>query len=136
MKNRLLLWYQTGIAASDTVTGICLLFAPLFTLKMMHLHALESSAIFLSWIGVFVTSVGVACAYGVRLMACKGCSHRLETVWLLTAVTRGLVAVFLFANLATGNLATAWSSVAVFDATCSVIQCIGLRRGWLREVVR
>ena len=133
MMRRLLLWYQMGIAISDSGTGILLLIAPLYTLHKLNLSAPDSSAIYLSWIGVFVASVGLACAYGARLMLCRGCSNRLETVRLLTAFTRGMVAAFLFAKIASANLPSGWCTVALFDGACACLQAIALRRGWLKH---
>jgi hypothetical protein len=136
MTYRPLLWYQTGIAASDTFTGISLLLAPLFTLRMMHIVVSDSTAVFISWIGSFVASVGIACAYGVKLMICGGCTKRLETVWLLTAISRGMVAAFLITNIATGALTLTWFTVALFDGGCALFQVVGLRREWLKYVIR
>jgi len=135
MTYRPLLYYQTGVAVSDTLTGIFLLFAPVFTLRMMHIAVPDSAVVFISWIGAFVVSVGIACVYGTRLMTGKGCTNRLETIWLLTAVSRGIVAIFLLASIMTGHLAPAWLTVAVFDGGCALFQTIGLRREWLKHAV-
>jgi len=56
MTYRPLLYYQTGVAVSDTLTGIFLLFAPVFTLRMMHIAVPDSAVVFISWIGAFVVS--------------------------------------------------------------------------------
>jgi len=131
MKRYLLLAYHAMTGFSDTVTGILLMIAPELTLRLMHLHASHEALPFLSFIGAFVLSVGLACIYGARLVACGGCAKRLETVWLLTGITRGIVAVFVAANVFAGSLESGWMSVAVCDGTCTVVQAIGLSRGWL-----
>jgi hypothetical protein len=131
MKRNLLLAYHVMTGFSDTVTGILLVVAPQLTLHLMHLHASREALPFLSFIGAFVLSVGLACIYGGRLVACGGCAKRLETVWLLTAITRGIVAVFVTANVFAGALEGDWMTVAVCDGACTVLQSIGLARGWL-----
>jgi len=135
MTYRLLLCYQIGVAASDSFTGIALLFAPLFTLRLMQIQVQNSSAIYIAWIGIFVVSVGMACAYGAGLLLCKKEMGRLETVWLLTAITRGLVAAFLLVNILNNTLSLAWGTVAVFDGGCALFQCVGLRKEWLKHAV-
>jgi hypothetical protein len=59
---------------------------------------------------------------------------RLEVVWLLTAITRGLVAIFVTASIVSGDLAPGWATVAVSDALLSALQGVGLARGWLQRV--
>jgi hypothetical protein len=107
--------------------------APQFTLQSMRLHAPDNALIYLSFIGAFVFSVGAACLYGAKLAACDGCKRKLATVWLLTAITRASVALFVTASVVSGALALGWMTVAVSDAGCALIQSIGLRRGWLNS---
>jgi hypothetical protein len=56
-------------------------------------------------------------------------------VWLLTAITRGLVAVFVTARLLSGSFETGWIVVALSDGTLALIQAIGLSRGWLNDAL-
>lgn len=131
---RLLLGYQLLTGASDTVTGLLLIVAPAVTLDLMKLHAVPAALPFLSYIGVFVLSVGVACLYGALLALKPLSAPRLETVWLLTAITRGLVAAFVVSQIASGKLEAGWSTVALTDGALAVLQAVGLLRGWLRDV--
>lgn len=133
MMRRLLFCYQICVAISDSCTGLLLLGAPLFTLRAMHLSAPPGAVVYLSWIGVFVASVGFSCAYGVKLMACRGCSNRLETIWILTALTRAMVAAFLCMNIASRNLEPGWCTLALFDGTCACLQVFAVRRGWIKN---
>jgi hypothetical protein len=135
MKTRLLLAYQLLIGVSDTSTGLLLIAAPTLTLRLMHLHALPYETLpFLSYIGAFVLSVGLACLYGAWLVPRADCRVKLEVVWLLTAISRGVVALFVTAQIASGALESGWIVVAISDGTFSLLQIVGLAQGWLSDV--
>ena len=131
MKELLLLAYQLIAGISDTSTGALLIAAPLFTLRMMGLAVPRDATPFLSFIGAFVLAVGLAYLYGALLVRRNRGVPRLEAVWLLTAMIRSSVAIFVVAAVLSGSLAPGWLTIAVFDGTCVVIQARGLRRGWL-----
>jgi len=133
MKRPILTTYQLLIGVSDAATGLMLMLAPQFTLHLMGLRAPEDAEPYLSFVGAFVFSVGVACLYGAKLASCDGCKRKLGTVWLLTAVTRGTVALFVTDSVLSGKLPVGWMTVAVFDALCAIIQSIGLQKGWLNN---
>ncbi len=133
-RKTLLFWYQLVTGFSDTVTGLLLIFAPAFTLRLMHVPAAPATLPFLSYVGVFVLSVGIACLYGATLVRAQE-SARLETVWLLTAITRGLVAIFVAVQVMTGNFDAGWVSVAVTDGIFAMVQSLGLARGWLAHEI-
>ncbi len=133
MKRPLLLAYQVLTGLSDTSTGLLLIAAPALTMRLMKLHVAAESQPFLSYIGVFVLSVGIACLYGAVLARSAISADKLEVVWLLTAITRGLVAVFVVAKVASGALEPGWSTVALTDGAFALLQFIGLARGWLRD---
>jgi hypothetical protein len=136
MNRPVLLGYQLLIGLSDTLTGALLIIAPEFTLRLMGLHVPSDALPFLSFIGAFVLSVGLACLYGAWVMARRGSPCKLEVVWLLTAITRGSVAVFIVAQILAHTLEAGWLSVAISDGACVLIQAIGLRRGWLAHVAQ
>jgi len=133
MKRPILIGYQLLIGLSDTLTGALLIFAPDFALRLMFLAAPDDALIYVSFIGAFVISVGVACLYGALLTYLGQLGRRLETVWLLTALTRGSVAFFVIAQVALRALPAGWLTVAVTDGACVLVQVIGLRRGWLKS---
>lgn len=130
---KLLLAYQLLTGLSDTITGILLCAAPMFTLRMMGVHAPPDALPYVGYIGAFVLSVGLACLYGARIMRMSPSAERIETVWFLTALSRAAVALYLLPEISIGTFQPAWMSVVVFDGTCALIQGIGLRRGWLRD---
>ncbi|MGB6728955.1 MAG: hypothetical protein WBE74_23885 [Terracidiphilus sp.] len=136
MNRPILLGYQLLIAFSDTTTGALLMVAPAFTLRLMGLRAPSDSLVYVSFIGAFVLSVGLACLYGALLVYRGGCRGRLEIVWLLTAFTRASVAIFVMGQFLASTLATGWLTVAAADGACVLIQAIGLRKGWLASVAR
>jgi hypothetical protein len=131
MTRPILIGYQLLIGLSDTLTGALLIFSPDFALRLMSLEAPDDALIYVSFIGAFVFSVGVACLYGAFLTYQGRLGRRLETVWGLTALTRGRVAFFVVAQVALRALPAGWLTVAVTDGACVLIQVIGLRRGWL-----
>jgi hypothetical protein len=135
MKRTILSAYQLLTGLSDTSTGLLLMAAPELTLRWMKLHSAAADTLpFLSYIGVFVLSVGLACLYGAWLVVQRGPADKLEVVWILTAITRGSVAIFVAAQVASAALEPGWSTVALTDGAWSLLQIVGLWRGWLRSV--
>ena len=134
MKRRILLGYQLITGLSDTSTGVMLIVAPTLTLHLMKLQARPDALPFLSYVGVFVLSVGLACLYGAMLTTPRVRVEKLEVIWLLTAVTRALVALFVVTKVVSGKLEAGWITVAITDALFASIQAVGLAKGWLRHV--
>lgn len=136
MNRRILLGYQLIIGLSDALTGALLMVVPALTLRMIRLQAPVDALPYLSFIGAFVFSVGVACLYGAFLIVSRCNKAKLEVVWLLTALTRASVAIFITGQVLAGTLEAGWLTVAVADGLCAVIQIIGLRQRWLIHVTR
>lgn len=132
MKDQLLLAYQVLAGVSDASTGALLITAPLFTLRMMGLAAPHDATPYLSFIGAFVFSVGLAYLYGALLLHRTGEVGRLEAVWLVTAMIRSSIAIFVVGAVLNSSLPAGWLTIAVFDGICVAIQVGGLRRGWLK----
>ena len=136
MKDLYLLAYQLIAGVSDTLTGVLLIAAPMFTIRMMGLSVPCEASPFLSFIGAFVLAVGLSYLYGALLVRRTDGIPRLEAVWLLTAIIRSSVAIFVLAAVLGGTLAPGWLSIAIFDGICVLIQARGLRRGWLSHATR
>ena len=136
MNRPVLIGYQVLIGLSDTITGALLIISPEFALRLMRLHVPGDALPFLSFIGAFVFSVGLACFYGVFVIARRGSPCKVGVVWLLTAFTRASVAIFIAAQILAHTLEAGWLTVAISDGACVLIQAIGLRRGWLVHVAR
>jgi hypothetical protein len=131
-----MLGYQLLTGLSDTSTGALLIVAPALTLDLMRLHVPADAQPFLSVIGAFVFSVGLACLYGALVMARKWSPCRLEMIWLLTALTRASVAIFVVGQIWAQTMEAGWLTVAISDGACVVIQAVGLRKGWLRNAAQ
>lgn len=123
--------YQWLAGLCDTATGALLLVAPAWTLKLMGVHEAPQPIQFVSFIGAFVLSVGLAYLYAARLPLVSANAARWQTVWLVTALSRSLVAGFLSSQIVAGKMEVAWLAVAVTDGTLAIWQWTGLRRGWL-----
>jgi hypothetical protein len=134
MKDLVLLAYQLIAGVSDASTGALLIAAPVFTVRMMGLSVPRDATPFLSFIGAFVLAVGLSYLYGALLIHRNGGIPRLEAVWLLTAIIRSSVAIFILAAVLSGTLPAGWLTIAVFDGICVLIQARGLRKGWLSHV--
>lgn len=131
MNRSLLLGYQLLTGLSDTGTGAMLMIAPAFTLNMLRLPALAADLVYVSFIGAFVLSVGLSNLYGAYVVYDRSNRRDLEMVWLLTAFTRSSVTIFVMAQVLTGDLASGWLMVAIFDGLCVLFQAVGLHKGWL-----
>lgn len=131
MRRSVLLGYQWLTGLSDTSTGVLLCVAPLFTLQLMGVRAEAGDAPYVSYIGAFVLAVGLSCLYGAYVIGGRLGCERLEVVWILTALLRSAVAIYLVKAVLTGALPTAWLSVAMFDGACALIQYVGLKRKWI-----
>jgi hypothetical protein len=84
-----------------------------------------------SFVGAFVLSVGLAYLCAARWPMNSRFAPRWQTVWLLTALSRSLVAIFLTWQIIAGKMETAWLTVALTDGALATVQWIGLKRGWL-----
>ncbi|MGD0832425.1 MAG: hypothetical protein ABR907_15935 [Terracidiphilus sp.] len=136
MNRRVLIGYQLLIGISDMATGALLITAPTFALGLMHLQPPADALPFLAFIGAFVLSVGLACLYGALVTIRRGSPCKVEVVWLLTAITRASVAIFIAVQILTHTLEAGWLSVVFSDGACVLIQAIGLRKGWLANVAQ
>jgi len=134
MNKSVLLAYHVLAGCCDAATGALLLTSPAFTLHLMMLRAPDDALIYISFIGAFVLATGVIYLYGARIVLRDCCPTKLRTLWLLTALTRASVAIFVTANVLAAALPSPWMMVAITDAACVLIQAIGLRKGWLISV--
>jgi hypothetical protein len=123
----LYLW-SLVMGVMDACTGILLATVPDLTLALMRVPPVHSTAlVFISWMGVFITGVGLS--YGLVFRG-----HREgETVWIFTAVVRTLVTLFVAERIASGGLPSAWALVAVADGVVAAVQWALVAAGWWRE---
>lgn len=131
MNRKMLLLYQLLTGLSDSLTGTMLMIAPAEALLLMHVPAPAAGLVFVAYIGAFVFAVGLCCLYGALLILRGDSARQLATVWLLTALMRASVAVFVTQQVLAGTLAAAWLPVAAFDGACVLIQALGLYKDWV-----
>jgi hypothetical protein len=128
--------FAVGVGLCDAATGAALLAAPLWTLARMGIDPLPAEPVFQRWIGAFVLAVGLAYLYPFLLRGAGVARRRarLATVFEVTAIARGLVALTAGGAVATGALPLAWLGVPLFDAAVAGAQVVLLARGALRDV--
>lgn len=129
--SRWLPWFQWLAGACDTATGVLLVFAPAWTLKLMGVQRLPQPVEFAAFGGVFVLGVGLAYLTVARLPLTAKTAPRWQAVWSLTALIRALVASFLVWQIFAGRMEKAWLTVAATDGALAMFQWAGLKRGWL-----
>lgn len=123
-------WWNLAVGSMDTATGLLLVFAPAFTLRLMRVPLPPPDAlVFISWIGAFVTAVGLAYFLAPPAAHDAAARARLATVWAMTSVARCLVAAFVAWHIGTRALPAAWITVALTDAVIAAVQLHWLRRG-------
>ena len=130
-KQQLVIWWSLAVGAMDAVTGLLLVVAPAFVLKLLGIPVPSPDAlVFLSWMGVFVAGVGLS--YGLVLIDRKSG----PTVWMITALVRVLVGVFVSWRIMDGSLVPLWAVVALTDLIVASGQLALLRAGWWEEARR
>lgn len=116
----------------DAATGVALVAEPLWTLERMGIEPLPAEPVFLRWIGAFVLAVGVSYLYPFLLAPARRAA-RLATVFEVTALARGAVALTAGGAILAGDLAAAWAGVPLFDAALAIAQLVLLARGAFRD---
>jgi len=131
---RWLILYQYIAGLCDTGTGLLLIVAPAWTLRLMGLTIIPQPVVFVRYIGVFVLSVGLTYLWAVARWPLTSHAHiGWSAQWKITALVRTLVAVFVVGQIASSALESRWISVALSDGAFAMIQWIGLRKGWLER---
>lgn len=127
-KRKFLITWSLAVGAMDAGTGILLVFAPGFVTGLLGIAEPASDAsVFLSWMGVFITGVGLSYA-----LALGGRSEGIA-VWKITSLIRLMVAAFVSWKAATGELEPRWLLVAASDGVVAMVQICILKLGWWRE---
>lgn len=121
--------WSVAVGAMDALTGLLLVFVPALVLRLLGIPELGAeSLVFVSWIGVFVTGVGLS--YGLVF----GSRRAGAAVWTFTGMIRLLVCVFLTIQVVSGRMSAAWLLVAGADGFVAFAQFVVLRAGWWKEV--
>lgn len=132
---KMILLYQIVAGLTDTGTGVFLLLAPEWTLRLMGVSQLPQPIWYASYIGVFVLCVGLSYFAILRgPMARLTSTTGWRTQWMLTTLIRAAVAMFIVVHVMTGAMEPAWIAVALTDGLYALFQIIGLRRNWIALV--
>ncbi len=127
--------FSLAVGLGDAATGLALIAAPIWTLARMGISTVPAEPIFIRWIGAFVLAIGLSYLYPFlqRGGASARLGERLATVFEVTTLARGLVAVVAGTAIAGGLLERGWLGVPLFDAAVAATQIVLLRRGGLRR---
>lgn len=126
MRGRGPLLFCLFAGGGDAVTGLLLLMAPGFVLRLLGITVPGDNLILLRFVGVFVGSVGLAYLYPWLLRG----ESRLRTAVEITAGVRLAVALFLSFAVLTGRLDLPWATVGAYDALVATAQIGLLARGF------
>lgn len=111
--------------ACDATTGLLLLFAPSFALRLMHIDASSVGApVYLQWIGAFVFAVGSSYFWPFLRKE----DSRFRVMLEMTTWIRVIICSFVLISVARGQLIPAWLSVAGTDGALAAIQIVMLKR--------
>jgi hypothetical protein len=131
MTERKILFYNLSVGACDSLTGVLLVFFPLLTLKLMGIESLPVEPVYLSFVGVFVFSVGIS-YFIPYLVESSQKLLAMKYVWIFSSLVRFFVAIFVVAKIINGNLVLGWFSVAFTDLAIAFFQFYLLKTEDLR----
>ncbi|HEY3627356.1 MAG TPA: hypothetical protein VGL00_13765 [Terracidiphilus sp.] len=130
-----LILYQYVAGFSDTATGLLLVGFPGFTFHLMGLTVFPQPA-FVRYIGVFVLCVGLSYLWAAIRWPLNELGVMVwVTQWKITALMRGMVALFLIWQWMVQGVEAHWASVIVFDGAFAAFQIIGIEQGWIERAV-
>ena len=124
----LFIGFQLIAGGGDAVTGIALMAAPSFTLKMMGVRQEIHDLILVSFIGAFVLAVGLSYLAFASPPRNSAQLSEVRAAWLITALVRLCVGVFVAAACASQRLDPAWLTITAFDLSLATFQLIARRR--------
>lgn len=127
MKPRHLFCIAAGLC--DTLTGLLLMVAPLFTLRLMMIPGEVAQPVLIRFIGAFV--FGIGSAYLRPFLDADPASREQRCAGMLdvTAGARLAVGAFVTVAVLTGALHPMWATVAVTDLGLAAVQIVLLKRG-------
>ncbi len=123
--------YTALAGGLDTLAGLGFVFAPELTLAAMGADPeMEADTFFLSFVGVFVASVGLGYLWALWRWLKRGDTGFLRSVWRLTILFRLASGIFCTLSLLNGDLDLGWLGVPLADFAFAAVQIWLLRAGW------
>jgi cytochrome b subunit of formate dehydrogenase len=122
MKERFTLGFTAIAGLMDSVSGLMLVIAPEFTLRIMGVPVVYTDWIFIQFVGAFVFAVGSTYLIGLEAVLAKGSWLDLKVVWKMTAFIRLAICAFTGLAIYTGNLEPYWISVPATDGIMALFQ--------------
>ena len=121
--------YALLAGACDGLTGLMLLAAPVFTLKLMGIATVPTEPVYMQWIGAFVFSVGSS--YFLPFLSSTPTTRRRRAIGVLefTAYIRLVIATFTAIAILRGLLDPAWIAVTLTDLILASVQITLLKLG-------
>lgn len=120
-------WYALLAGSCDGLTGILLMAAPNYTLRLMGMETMPVEPIWMQWIGAFVFSVGFSYYFPFFSTSRETNRRRIISLFEITAFIRIVIAVFTGVSIMQGSLDSAWISVTLTDAAFAAIQITFLK---------
>ena len=112
----------------DGSTGPMLVFAPVFTLKLMGVAVIPEDTTFIRFIGAFVGAVGFSYLFPFLFTRGEARDRLLTGVLTSATIIRISIASFTTFAIAAGLLDRTWISVPLSDAFLATCQIVLLRK--------
>ena len=123
--------YTAFAGGLDAASGLWLVFAPASMLAAMGADPeMEADTFFLSFVGVFVASVGLGYLWALQRWLKRGDTAFLRNVWRLTILFRLASGTYCALSLLNGDLDLGWLGVPLADFAFAAVQIWLLRAGW------
>ena len=122
-------WFCLAAGGCDTLTGLLLVVAPLFTLRLMMIPGHEADPVLVRFIGAFVFGIGSSYLRPFLTRDPAAREARFAGMLDFTAGARVAVGSFVTVAVLAGALHPMWATVAVTDLGLAAVQIVMLRRG-------
>lgn len=120
--------YSACAGACDALTGLLLMLAPAFTLRLMLIPEAVAEPVYIRFIGAFVFAIGSSYFLPYLQMDPGKRADRFVAMLEFTMFVRICIAAFSLTAILSGHLGTAWISVSATDTVLATTQAILLRR--------
>ncbi|HMO03803.1 MAG TPA: hypothetical protein PKC67_03065 [Kiritimatiellia bacterium] len=113
--------YLVLAGCCDTISGVMLMAAPVWTLSVMGVASTLVEPVYMQWIGAFVFSVGLS--YFTPFLV-RDRRAMVRGLLVTTLIVRVVIASFSGWSILRGALDPTWMSVPMSDAAMAAIQAV------------